>query len=97
MLLTKRITVKHHKFDSSSVEHAIVELFPKKRNAPSFFTLNIYSLPSCTKDVFECLLAPALHLAKQNLPVVGDFNAAHSSWGYRQAAAEAIKLHEAIC
>ncbi|KAG0417991.1 hypothetical protein HPB47_005200 [Ixodes persulcatus] len=70
MLLAKRITVKkHHKFDSSSVEHAIVELFPKKRNAPSFFTLNIYSLPSCTKDVFECLLAPALHLAKQNLPV----------------------------
>lgn len=56
-----------------------MELLPKKRNAPSFFFLNIYIPPSRTKDVFERLFARALHLAKQNLLVVGDFNTVHPS------------------
>lgn len=76
---------------------AIVKLLRKKRNASSLFILNIHSQPSRTKDLFQRLFALALHLAKQNLLVLGDFNATYPSWGYSQATTKGAKLHDAIC
>lgn len=43
------------------------------------------------------MFARALRLAQQKLLIVGDFNAAHPTWGYKQATAKGTKLYDAMC
>ncbi|KAG0416831.1 hypothetical protein HPB47_006104 [Ixodes persulcatus] len=79
--------VKQHEFDSSSVEHAIVDFLPKKRKSPSFFILNVYRPPCSTKYVFERIFAHAAPTQAEP----------SSGRRYRHATVKGTKLHEAIC
>ncbi|KAG0443145.1 hypothetical protein HPB47_015238 [Ixodes persulcatus] len=70
-----------------------------KRGHCSLFLLNVYSSPSKSKDTFNHLFRDALRIAcpkDNNLLIVGDFNATHTTLGNARASAKGRKLMDAI-
>lgn len=95
-LVAKHVTVKQHEVGGTSVEHNIIEIIPSKKETPSFFIMNIYSPPSSRKDVFHKLFEKVIKLSDRRLLIIGDFNAPHPAWGYRQSVLKGTKLYEAV-
>lgn len=61
----------------------MVEILPGNVSQQSVYMLNVYSSPSHHRQRFTRLFQKAVRLAGPNpLVIAGDFNAAHSAWGY---------------
>ncbi|KAG0415315.1 hypothetical protein HPB47_007501 [Ixodes persulcatus] len=72
---------------------------PRKRGHCSLFLLNVYSSPSKSNHTLNHLFRDALRIAcpkDNNLLIVGDFNATHTTLGYAKASAKGRKLMDAI-
>lgn len=91
-LVSKRLTAIDHTLSSERIPHVLIEIIPVDRKEPSFFVLNIYSAPKERADCFDGLFKHALKEAKQRLLIVGDFNAAHPTWGYKTANPKGRRL-----
>lgn len=97
-LVSKHIPVIEHSLETS-IPYVFLELLPQKRGHCSLFLLNVYSSPSKSKDTFNHLFRDALRIAcpkDNNLLIVGDFNATHTTLGYAKASAKGRKLMDAI-
>lgn len=94
-LVSKNYTAIVHDTEQD-IENVLIELVPKRRGRnESVFILNVYSRKQ--KDVFEELFKEAIKAAGDNaLLILGDFNAAHESWGYKYSNGKGKKLLETI-
>ncbi|KAG0424934.1 hypothetical protein HPB47_027859 [Ixodes persulcatus] len=85
-LVAKHISVKNHSFGQHGrIPHTLNEILRKKKTFPSLFVLNVYSAPSKKADDFKALFHDVIQVAQprtNSLVVVGNFNAAHPTWGY---------------
>ncbi|KAG0432617.1 hypothetical protein HPB47_020688 [Ixodes persulcatus] len=96
-LVSKHISVIERSLETS-IPYVFLELLPRKRGHCSLFLLNVYSSPSKSKDTLN-LLRDALRIAcpkDNNLLIVGDFNATHTTLGYAKDSAKGRKLMDAI-
>lgn len=76
-----------------SPAQALVEIIPNRWLKQSVYILNVYSPPSEQRQTFHSILAKASSLARGSpLVVAGDFNAAHTVWGYKKQTAKLIIL-----
>lgn len=71
---------------NEAVQHQIITVWPKKRGGPKTVGVNIYSPPKERRADFENIIAHAMGLLKEKdrLVIMGDFNAPHRNWGYKQ-------------
>lgn len=97
VLAANHVNARMHELHDEGTDHVIIEILPEKRHWPSFFILNVYSPPRDTHVDFSKLFARALHLAQNQLLIVGDFNAPHSAWGYTRSVAKGTRLYQTIC
>lgn len=93
-LVRRRIPVIEHDLNSPHIEHLFLELIPNRKRKECIFLLNIYNSP---KDKARCrfltLFKKALHVAGTHpLLIGGDFNLAHTGWGYVRTEAAARNL-----
>lgn len=100
-LVAKHIPSIDHSFPHhTDIPHVFTEILPKQKNHPSLFILNVYSPPQKAKhDDFKGLFHDAVRLSRpreNSLVILGDFNAAHTTWGYAKESAKGRKLAQAI-
>lgn len=95
-LVDKRIAVIDHSPSSpQNTPHVLLEIIPNSSTQTSVYVLNIYSAPQARQDSFDHLFNNTLSLAKRTrspVLIVGDFNAAHPSWGYMTENPKGRKL-----
>ncbi|KAG0424693.1 hypothetical protein HPB47_028102 [Ixodes persulcatus] len=97
-LVSKHIPVIEHSLETS-IPYVFLELLPQKRGHCSLFLLNVYSSPSKSKDTFNHLFRDALRIAcpkDNNILIVGEFIATHTTLGYAKASAKGRKLMDTI-
>ncbi|KAM7284255.1 hypothetical protein ISCGN_001352 [Ixodes scapularis] len=97
VLAANHVNARMHELSDESIDHVLIEIIPVKRHWPSFFILNLYSPPRNRHEDFSKLFARALKLARNQLLIVGDFNAPHSAWGYTRSMAKGTRLYHLIC
>lgn len=93
-LVAKHVPVIEHKL-AAPVPHVFLELLARDRGKCSLFLLNVYSSPKRTQDVFDELFRDALRITcprRNNLLIVGDFNAPHGVLGYPRDTPKGRKL-----
>lgn len=99
-LVAKHISVINHSFKQHRhIPHTLLEILPKKKTLPSLFVLNVYSSPSQKADDFRALFHDAIQVVQprtNSLVIVGDFNAAHPTWGYVKENPKGRRLAQAI-
>ncbi|KAM7314796.1 hypothetical protein ISCGN_004580 [Ixodes scapularis] len=99
-LVAKHISVINHSFEQHRhIPHTLLEILPKKKTLPSLFVLDVYSSPSEKSDDFKALFHDAIQVVqprKNSLVIVGDFNAAHPTWGYVKENPKGRRLAQAI-
>lgn len=83
-LIKKNITAIHHQISINPHDCVLTELVSQKlKCTSSLFILNIYCRPKNKSPGLADMIRQAKCLAGSNpFIVVGDFNAAHSEWGY---------------
>ncbi|XP_050033177.1 uncharacterized protein [Dermacentor andersoni] len=94
-ILTRRtLTVNRADLPFPTVYHVFIEVLPQRREDPSLFILNVYTLPRVTKhlSLVALLRAAAARAAKSPLLVLGDFNVRHPDWGYSKADGPGTRL-----
>lgn len=92
-LVRRNVTAVQHDIGNAHIDHVLIELIPQKKKNASLFVLNIYSSPRQRRCDFGDLFASTRRKSKNNpLLIVGDFNAHHTAWGYKQASIKGRKL-----
>lgn len=83
-LVSKSITAKVTYYEKTQMNHQIIGILPQKRGKQRTIIVNVYSPPKSRKEDFTELLAEAINVTskKDQLVVLGDFNAPNTSWGY---------------
>ncbi|KAM7286199.1 uncharacterized protein ISCGN_003668 [Ixodes scapularis] len=98
-LVNKNITVIHHE-TKQEVENVLTEVVPSNKGGKSTFVLNVYAQHKGykTEDLAEIMETACKMAGKDNAIVVaGDFNSAHTEWGYvkdTKRGKELLKLIE---
>lgn len=97
-LINKDLTAIEHKLSSSELAHAsLIEIIPNKRRKRSTFILNVYSPPRNKKETFTETFRETMKIANKNqLVIMGDFNAPHGEWGYNFNSRKGQNLIQAI-
>ncbi|KAG0414309.1 hypothetical protein HPB47_008539 [Ixodes persulcatus] len=94
-LVAKHVPVIEHKL-AAPIPHVFLELLARDRRGKCrLFLLNVYSSPKRTQDVFDELFRDALRITcprRNNLLIVGDFNAPHGVLGYPRDTPKGRKL-----
>lgn len=93
-LVRRRIPVIQHDLHSPHIEHLFLELIPNRKRKECIFLLNIYNSPKGkARCRFLTLFKKALQVAGRHpLLIGGDFNLAHTGWGYVRTEAAARNL-----
>lgn len=90
---TQHVTAQH------GCDHVLIEIHARDiGHAKNIFILNIYCRPGARHQYdFEAILKEAKGIAKdRTLIVLGDFNAPHPTWGYKQASRRGKDLIRAM-
>lgn len=96
-LVRRNVTAVQHDTGSTQIDHVLVELIPRRKRDGSLFVLNVYSPPRQRKCDFGDLFATTRRKIKNKpLLIVGDFNAHHTAWGYKQTSIKGRKLWDDI-
>ncbi|KAG0426843.1 hypothetical protein HPB47_026073 [Ixodes persulcatus] len=96
ILVHRNSTAIPHDSVDDNIPQTLIELIPRNAKNNSTFILNVYSPPRNWRAKFLNILHRARLIAKRDrLLVVGDFNAAHASWGYARDAPKGTHLWEA--
>lgn len=97
VLVQRNIPADHHVFDSISIPHDLVVLYPPKRTASRLYVLNVYSSPKAHTHNFSNLLTLTKRAAAHHpLIILGDFNAPHTTWGYTRTTKKGRLLWELV-
>lgn len=95
-LVKKNLAVIKHDIESEGPDSVFVEIITGRRESNSIFLLNVYSNPR-QKFNLEATFKEAIKIAGRcPLVIMGDFNAAHPEWGYKQANSKGRQLLECI-
>ncbi|KAH7940753.1 hypothetical protein HPB49_005152 [Dermacentor silvarum] len=83
---------------TSSINHQIVTILPQKHIKARTIITNVYSPPKEKRADFEALIryVKAHSSTQDRLLLLGDFNAAHTSWGYRTDTPKGRELEQAV-
>lgn len=85
ILVHRNYTAIEHPLGVDELDGHVVELLPRTRQGRSLFILNVYSPPKNPAGPLIAGLRKTLDISgRQPLVVVGDFNANHTSWGYKK-------------
>lgn len=96
-LVRRNVTAVQYDTGSTQVDHVLVELIPRRKRDGNLFVLNVYSSPRQMRCEFGDLFAVTRRKIKNNPPlIVGDFNAHHRTWGYKQTSIKGRKLWDGI-
>ncbi|KAG0430045.1 hypothetical protein HPB47_023042, partial [Ixodes persulcatus] len=93
-LVAKHVPVIEHKL-AAPAPHVFRELLARGRGKCSLFLLNVYSSPKRTQDVFDKRFRYALRITcprRNNLLILGNFNAPHGVLGYPRDTPKGRKL-----
>ncbi|KAH7942761.1 hypothetical protein HPB52_000953 [Rhipicephalus sanguineus] len=93
-LVTKSITATLDHYDRTDITHQIIDVLPQKRGRVRTKVLNIYSPPKNRHEDFTVLLNEAARAVgtRDQLVVVGDFNAPSTAWGYVRDSPKGVLL-----
>ncbi|KAH7982932.1 hypothetical protein HPB52_008116 [Rhipicephalus sanguineus] len=93
-LVTKSITATLDHYDRTDINHQIIDVLPQKRWRVRTKVLNIYSPPKNRHEDFTVLLNEAARAVgtRDQLVVVGDFNAPSTAWGYVRDSPKGVLL-----
>lgn len=93
-LVSNFMTVALDHYDQTDINHQIIDVFPQKRGKVRTKILNIYSPPKNRNDDFGPLLNEAVRAVgtRDQLVVVGDFNAPSTAWGYVRDSPKGVLL-----
>ncbi|KAG0420518.1 hypothetical protein HPB47_003455 [Ixodes persulcatus] len=79
------------------VEHVLTELiFTRGKKKDSIFVLNVYSRPHKTVGFQRLFTKVAAIAGGRTWLTLGDFNAAHTAWGYTRVDNQGRKLYQVI-
>ncbi|KAH7954536.1 hypothetical protein HPB49_019530 [Dermacentor silvarum] len=83
---------------TSSINHQIVTILPQKHSKARTITTNVYSPPKEKRADVEALIryVKAHSSTQDRLLLLGDFNAPHTSWGYRTDTPKGRELEQAV-
>lgn len=83
---------------TSSINHQIVTILPQKHSKARTIITNVYSPPKEKRADFEALIryVKAHSSTQDRLLLLGDFNAPHTSWGYRTDTPKGRELEQAV-
>lgn len=92
--IQRNLTAMQIDLEEDNIPYTFVQLLPRKREHRCVFILNLYSSPKDKSNRVIALLKKACKAAeKEQLVVVGDFNAPHTVWGYQNCTRKGNALY----
>ncbi|KAH7945889.1 hypothetical protein HPB49_016869 [Dermacentor silvarum] len=97
-MVLKDIATSIDHLATSSINHQIVTILPQKHSKARTIITNVYSPPKEKRADFEALIryVKAHSSTQDRLLLLGDFNATHTSWGYRTDTPKGRELERAV-
>lgn len=85
-LVARDVATSTHYAQNCAMQHQIIKIHANKRGRATTIIVNIYSPPKEKGGDFENILAETISSLerKDRLVFLGDFNAPHTTWGYKR-------------
>ncbi|KAH7959489.1 hypothetical protein HPB49_011458 [Dermacentor silvarum] len=102
VLVRSNVAATQHATAQGGCEHTLVEIHAREiGSSGNLFVMSAYCRPSQRQYEFDCIVRQAKGLAgTRPLLILGDFNAPHTTWGYKfqskrgKALTKAMEDHE---